>query len=98
MLRTGPERTRFQPQRAGRNGWIEPGLFPPRSFIAVPMHLAMVSSAQRDCELIADLAAESPGLGEAEMMRVRRVRPQIRHGCLATWRTCSRSRARRGSG
>ena len=36
------------------------------------MHLAMMSSTQGDRELIADLAAESPGLGEAQMMRVRR--------------------------
>jgi hypothetical protein len=34
------------------------------------MHLAMVPSTQRDSELIADLAAESPRLGEAQMMRV----------------------------
>jgi hypothetical protein len=36
------------------------------------MHLAMVPSAQRHGELIADLATESAGLGEAQMMRVRR--------------------------
>ena len=36
------------------------------------MHLAMVPSTQRDCELIADLATERPGLGKAQMMRVRR--------------------------
>src|SRR5580704_17628126 len=34
------------------------------------MHLAMMSSTQWHGELIADLAAESPGLGEAQMMRV----------------------------
>jgi hypothetical protein len=36
------------------------------------MDLAMVSSTQRHGELIADLATESAGLGEAQMMRVRR--------------------------
>jgi hypothetical protein len=47
---------RFQPQRAGRNGRIYPYLFPPRSFIAVPMNFAMMSSAQGHSEFIADLA------------------------------------------
>jgi hypothetical protein len=36
------------------------------------MHLAMMPSAQWHGELIADLAAECPGLGETQMMRVRR--------------------------
>jgi hypothetical protein len=37
------------------------------------MHLAMMPSTQRHGELITDLAPERPGLGEAQMMRVRRV-------------------------
>jgi hypothetical protein len=36
------------------------------------MYLAMMPSAQGHGELIADLATESPGLGETQMMRVRR--------------------------
>jgi hypothetical protein len=36
------------------------------------MHLAMMPSAQWHGKLIADLATESPGLGKAQMMRVRR--------------------------
>jgi hypothetical protein len=36
------------------------------------MHLTMMPSAQWHGELIADLAAESPGLGKAQMMRIRR--------------------------
>ena len=62
----------LEPQRAGRNGRIYPYLPPPRGFIAAAMDLAMVPSTQGDGELIADLASESPGLGEAQMMRVRR--------------------------
>jgi len=43
----------------------------PCGFIATAMHLAMVPSAQGHGELIADLATERPGLGKAQMMRVR---------------------------
>ena len=56
---------------------------PPRGFIPTAMHLAMVPSAQRHGKLIADLATESPSLGNAQMMRIRRLRPRMRHGCLA---------------
>jgi hypothetical protein len=43
---------------------------PPRGFIAELVHLATVPSTQRHGELIAGLAAESPELGEAQMMLV----------------------------
>jgi hypothetical protein len=36
------------------------------------MDFAMMTAAERNGELIADLAAECPVLGEAEMMRIRR--------------------------
>jgi hypothetical protein len=48
-----------QPKRAGYGGSIDSGLTPPSRFIAAPMHLAMMTTAERDRELIADLAAES---------------------------------------
>jgi hypothetical protein len=34
------------------------------------MEFAMMSAAQRDDKFIADLATESSGLGEAQMMRI----------------------------
>ena len=48
---------RLQPQRAGGDGWIKAGIFPPCGFIATAMGLAMMTPAQRHGELIADLAA-----------------------------------------
>jgi hypothetical protein len=63
---------RFDPQCAGSNGRIKHGFPPPRGFIATAMYLAMVPSTQGHGELIADLATECPGLGEAQMLRVGR--------------------------
>ena len=34
------------------------------------MHLAMMTTAERNCELIADFAAKRPRLRKTEMMRV----------------------------
>ena len=48
-------------------------LYPPRGFIAAAVHLAMMSSTQRDSELIAGLAPERPTLREAQVMGVRRL-------------------------
>ena len=39
------------------------------------MNLAVVHAAERDCELVADLAAEPAGLCEAEVMGIRRLPP-----------------------
>ena len=63
---------RLKPQGSGGGQWIDSRSAPPRSFVAVAMKLAMMPPAQRDGELIADLAPESPRLGETQMMRVRR--------------------------
>jgi hypothetical protein len=63
---------RFEPQCAGRDGRIKPGLSPPRGFIATAVDFTMVPSTQWYSELIADFTSESPGLGEAQMMRVGR--------------------------
>ena len=78
-----------QPQRSSSDRRIDPGHLPPCGFIAMAVNLAMVSSAQRDGELVADLAAERPALREAQMMGIRRlpaadrgraVGPRIGHG------------------
>jgi hypothetical protein len=57
MWTTRQERSPFQPQGACRNGRIHPHLRQPPGFIAIATHLAMMSSTQGDCELIADLTA-----------------------------------------
>ena len=49
---------RFKPQRARRRQGIDCSRLPPRRFIAVTMELAMMSSAQRHCEFVTDLATE----------------------------------------
>ena len=53
---------------------------------------AMMHAAERYGEFIAGLAAERARLQVAQVMRVGGLRPQMRHGCLATERRCSRLR------
>ena len=60
-----------QPERSGIEAGIDAGLVPPRGFIAAAMDLAVVSSAQRYGELVADLAAECLKLRKPKMMGVR---------------------------
>ena len=62
---------RFEPQRTSRSDRINPGFLPPRGFIAIAMHLAMVPATQRDSELIADLASQRPALREAQVVGIR---------------------------
>ena len=86
-------------RRAGGDGRINAGVFPPCGFIATAVDLAMMSPAQRHGELIADLAAERAVLCEAKMMGIRRAAG--RKSGTAAWPrtlTCSLSRKRRGSG
>jgi len=66
----GRQRVSFEPQRPSDGGWIDPGVPPPCGFIATPVDLAMVSSAQRNGELIADLAPEGSALGKAEVVSI----------------------------
>ena len=61
---------RLQPQRAGGGGRVDASLLPPGRFVAAAMDLAMMAAAERHRELVADLAAERPMLGEAQMMRI----------------------------
>jgi hypothetical protein len=61
---------RLQPQASGSDGRINASIFPPCGFISTAMDLAMMASAQRHGELIADLAAEGAVLREAQMMGI----------------------------
>jgi hypothetical protein len=62
---------RFQPERTSRHGRIDPGAAPPGGFIAAAVDLAVVAAAQRDSELVADLAAECSALGKAQVVWIR---------------------------
>src|SRR5262249_51624697 len=64
------DRVCFRPKRRGGGDWVELILRPPVGFVAAAVHLAMMHPAERHCELIAHLAAESAGLRKAKMMRV----------------------------
>lgn len=64
------QRMAFQPKRPRSGGGINPKPFPPGGFIAVPMHFAMMPSAEWDGEFVTDPAAERAPLGEAQMMRI----------------------------
>ena len=60
------------PEPFGHGQWINFDILPPCELCALPVELAVMVPAQRDSELIADLAAEGAGLGKTQMMRVRR--------------------------
>ena len=60
----------LEPQRTGAGGRINASLLPPRRFVATAMDLAMMAAAERDRELVADLAAERSVLSEAQMMGI----------------------------
>ena len=63
---------RLKPQGSGSGQWIDSGSTPPRGFIAVSVEFAMMPPAQRDGELIADLAPKCTTLREAQVMRIAR--------------------------
>jgi hypothetical protein len=60
----------FEPQRPSNDGRIDAGVLPPPGFIAATVDLAMMSSAQRNGELIADLAPEGSALRKAEVVSI----------------------------
>jgi hypothetical protein len=60
----------LQPKGASSFGRINTGLIPPGRFITAAMHLAMMTTAEWDRELIANLSAQSRGLCKPEMMRI----------------------------
>jgi hypothetical protein len=66
---------RLQPQRAGGNGWIDTSLLLPSGFITTAMDLTVVTAAQRDGELVADLSTECPALRVSEVVGIRRTSP-----------------------
>src|SRR6516162_2837156 len=61
---------RLLPELASYLDWIDADAFPPCLLVSSPMGCAVVGAAERDCELIADLAAERARLREAQVMRV----------------------------
>jgi hypothetical protein len=62
--------TRLEPQRSRCRDWVDRGFAPPLSFIAVAVKFAMMPTAERDGELVADLASKRSGLGKAQVMGV----------------------------
>jgi len=56
---------RLLPQLASGFDRVDANLLPPRGLLAGPVQRTMMSTAQRDRELIADFAAEGAGLREA---------------------------------
>jgi hypothetical protein len=60
----------LQPKHASGGGRINASLVPPRGFITAPMHLAMMTTAERYREFIASFSAQSRGLCKTEMMRI----------------------------
>ena len=64
------QRMHLEPQLPSFDDRIDSRIQPPRRFIAVPVNFAMMATAERDRELIADLAAKRPALCEAQMVGV----------------------------
>jgi hypothetical protein len=69
------KRVGFEPQRTSGGGRINASFFPPLRFIAAAVDFAMVTAAERNSELIADLAAKCPALHKPEMMGIGRLSP-----------------------
>ena len=76
-LRLGLEgliaRAGISPELAGHLDWVDPRQFPPSPFIASPMNLAMMNSAERYDGFVANLLAEGTRLRMAKMVRVGRL-------------------------
>src|ERR1700683_479341 len=72
FLRSCPQWTCLEPQRARRGGRINPSLPPPCGFVAAAVNLTMVTAAQGDGELIANLAPQCRVLREPKVMAVGR--------------------------
>ena len=61
------------PKSFGDLQGIDLQIFPKSGFVPGLMNLAVVSAAERDGELVADLATERLRLAKAEVMRVSRL-------------------------
>jgi hypothetical protein len=64
---------RFQPECRSHERRIHAGFQPPTRLVAATMSLPMMSSAQRDGELIADFASKGPALGKSQVVSIRRL-------------------------
>src|ERR1700735_1487907 len=62
---------RFKPQLAGCYHRIDPSVGPPLGLFAEAVHLAMVSSAQGNSELVAHFSPEGSTLSKPYVMGVR---------------------------
>ena len=60
----------FLPERGSHSDRLDPVSAPPGAFIAAPVKVAVMRSAQWDCELVTDPLSEAPRLRKAQMMRV----------------------------
>src|SRR6516225_4985043 len=60
----------LQPMNASRRARIDTCFFPPHGFVTAAMNFAVMSSAKRNRELIADLTAKGRKLCNTEMMRI----------------------------
>ena len=61
------------PKASGDLQGIDPEIFPPGLLVARLMQLPVMTPTERHREFIADLQAERPWLGKAQMMRIRRL-------------------------
>jgi hypothetical protein len=60
----------LQPKHASSGNRINAGVVPPRSFVTAAMHLAVMSPAQRNRKLVADLSAKRRRLHKAQMVSI----------------------------
>ena len=60
----------FEPECPGGNDRIDFDAFPPIGFVTAAMNFAMMTSAKRNGELIADLTPHRAALGEAKVMGI----------------------------
>ena len=66
---------RRNPEYPRRRDGIDSSSLPPGNFVAEAMVVPMMGSAQRYGEFVADLASHRAGLGEPQMVGVRRASP-----------------------
>src|SRR6516162_4474494 len=60
----------LQPKHASSGGCINAGLVPPDGFIPAAMHLTVMTPAQRNRKLVADLPAKRRRLGKAQIVSI----------------------------
>jgi hypothetical protein len=78
-------RAGLRPKGRGGENRIDIQLPPPNEFVAALVQLAMMKSAQRNCEFVANFAPERVLLCKPKMMRASDgLRPQARQGWALT--------------